>query len=209
MKTQRTNYFVLRLALLIAPLAVSGEANAACAPASPVDNVIVTCTGTTTNANGTDGYGTSRSVSGDQGNTYNIVTGATVTGTNNGLVFFDAGTVNNSGVIQGKGVIGRGVFGTVRGTVNNTGIISAPGAGVDFNANGVVNNSGSISATGRAVRMQNGEVTNTGNGSIIGGTDGIEIVDAAKISQCGPDLGRSTRNQHRPGQFHQSRRNIQ
>ena len=47
MKTLCTNYFMLRLALLIAPFAIVDRANAACAPASPVNNVTVTCTGAT------------------------------------------------------------------------------------------------------------------------------------------------------------------
>ena len=47
MKTLCTNYFMLRLALLIAPCVIVDRANAACAPASPVNNVTVTCTGAT------------------------------------------------------------------------------------------------------------------------------------------------------------------
>jgi hypothetical protein len=58
MKTPGTSYFMLRLALLIAPFGSVDGANAACAPASPLNNVTVTCTGATANQNGTDGYGT-------------------------------------------------------------------------------------------------------------------------------------------------------
>jgi len=115
------------LAPLIAMIAPFDRAKAACAPASPVNNVTVTCTGTTTNANGTNGYGTSTSRAGDTGNTYNIVSGATVSGTDNGLSFFDQGTVNNSGTITGAGAEGSGVRGQVVGTVNNSGVISATG----------------------------------------------------------------------------------
>ena len=68
MKTLCTNYFMLRLTLLIAPIGVVDRANAACAPASPVNNVTVTCTGATANQNGSDGCGTNT----DTGNTYNI-----------------------------------------------------------------------------------------------------------------------------------------
>jgi hypothetical protein len=35
MKTLCTNYFMLRLALLIAPFAIVDRSNAACAPATP------------------------------------------------------------------------------------------------------------------------------------------------------------------------------
>ena len=76
MKTLCTNYFMLRLTLLIAPIGIVDRANAACAPASPVNNVTVTCTGATANQNGSDGYGTNT----DIGNTYNILSGASVTG---------------------------------------------------------------------------------------------------------------------------------
>jgi len=47
MKTLCTNYFMLRPALLIAPFAIVVRADAACAPASPVNSVTVTCTGAT------------------------------------------------------------------------------------------------------------------------------------------------------------------
>ena len=173
MKTSGTNYFVLRMALLIAPLALVGEANAACAPASPVDNVIVTCTGTTTDQNGTTGYGTAS----DIGNTYNIVAGASVTGTLNGLVF-NAGSVNNAGAVSGGGIFG--VLGSADAIVNNSGVISANGA----NAVGIaafsfhVNNSGTIKANGvdgNAVRgSASNDIINTGTISA-NGTRGVGI----------------------------------
>ena len=75
---------VIRLAPLIALVAAVDRAEAACDPVSPVSNVTVTCTGTTTNANGTNGYGTDT----DNGNTYNITSGASVSGTDNGLIFY-------------------------------------------------------------------------------------------------------------------------
>jgi len=70
MKTPGTNYFLLRVAMLIAPFGIVDGANAACAPASPVNNVTVICTGATANQNGSDGYGTNTNT--DTGNTYNI-----------------------------------------------------------------------------------------------------------------------------------------
>ena len=94
---------VLRHAIGLAPsialAAPVDRAEAACDPASPVSNVTVTCTGTTVNANGMDGYGTVA----DSGNTYNVASGASVSGDGIGLVFFDLEIVNNFGTITGAG----------------------------------------------------------------------------------------------------------
>src|SRR5687768_11740103 len=84
---------------LIALVALVDHAGAACDPASPVSNVTVTCTGTTIDANGTSGYGNNS----DTDNTYNILAGASVTGTGIGLAFNTGGTVNNFGTITGAG----------------------------------------------------------------------------------------------------------
>jgi hypothetical protein len=190
MNASGPNYFMLRLALLMAPFAIVDRANAACAPASPVNNTTVTCSGATADENGTDGYGTST----DTGNTYNILSGASVTGTSAGLRF-DLGTVNNFGAIAGAGVGGSfgggGIFGSIGG-VNNQGSISATGAdsaGVNFNATGSVINSGSISGVRQGVRLQNGEVNNSSAGTIAGGTNGVEIVDVATVSNAGSISG--------------------
>ena len=174
---------VIRLAPLIALAAAVDRAEAACDPVSPVSNVTVTCTGTTTNANGTNGYGTDT----DSGNTYNVTSGASVSGTGNGLIFRTLGTVNNFGTITGAGANRSGILGEVDGTINNFGTISATGAGgagVFINANGIVNNSGSISGSGRGVFLQNGEVTNTSAGNISGGIDGVNIeVDSKSVKR--------------------------
>ena len=77
-----------------------------CDATAPVDNTIITCSGATVNANGTDGYGTNT----DKGNAYNILSGASVAGTNFGLRFNDLGTVNNSGAISSAGANNSGVF---------------------------------------------------------------------------------------------------
>jgi uncharacterized protein with beta-barrel porin domain len=193
MKTPATNHFMLGLALLIAPLAVVGEANAACAPvtssASPVINTTVTCTGATVDQNGTTGYG----VQEDQGNTINVQSGASVSGTNlgieiNSVSFAKPETLNNSGTISGGQSGVSGGF----GTVNNFSVISATGAnsaGVSFNGTGFVTNSGSISGVRQGVRLQNGEVTNSQIGTITGGINGVEIVDLAKVSNAGSITG--------------------
>jgi uncharacterized protein with beta-barrel porin domain len=147
------------LALLIVPLAMLDRAEAACAPAAPVNDTIVTCTGATTDQNGATGYGTTS----DTGNTYNILAGATLTGTFVGLRF-DRGTVNNSGTISGTfGVNGIDVV------VNNSGTISA-NSGIGTAVSGFafhVTNSGTIDANGvnsSALRSASrpSDLTNTG-----------------------------------------------
>jgi uncharacterized protein with beta-barrel porin domain len=191
MKTPGTKCFTLRLALLIAPFAIVDGANAACTPTSPVDDKTVFCTGATSDQNGTNGYGTSTAQSGDQGNTYNIVTGASVAGTGNGLTFLTSGTVNNSGTIAGAGVNGSGLLGQVSGTLNNSGVISATGVGsngVEFKGTGFVINSGSITGVRQGVVLQNGEVTNSSTGTIAGDT-GVEIFDVTKVSNAGAISG--------------------
>ena len=164
----------IALAPLIAPLAGFDRAEAACDATSPVNNTVVTCTGTTTDANGTTGFGDRF----DNGNTYNIVSGASVTGTFDGLAF-GRGTVNNSGTISGGGFFG--VFGNNDAVVNNSGTISANG----FHGNGVgafsyhITNSGRIEANGdggNAVGSGSSvnDLTNTGTISA-NGLDGIGV----------------------------------
>src|SRR5262245_65036697 len=67
---------VVALGLAIVSFTASERAAADCTPESPRDNTTVTCTGTTTNQNSPDGYGTSN----DTGNTIKVETGASVTG---------------------------------------------------------------------------------------------------------------------------------
>jgi hypothetical protein len=62
MTTSSANYFMLRYAIalaLIAPFAASDRAEAdGCSPATPADNTTVACTGTTTNQDNPNGFGT-------------------------------------------------------------------------------------------------------------------------------------------------------
>src|SRR3954447_12214407 len=106
------------LTLLAASAVTSDRALAACDPTSPVNNTTVTCTGATVNQNGVNGYGSAA----DAGNIYNILAGASVTGTLRGLEF-ESGTVVNSGTVAGIGLSGAGIVGTTV-NVTNTGRIS-------------------------------------------------------------------------------------
>jgi hypothetical protein len=150
---------IFALALVIASFAIVDRAEAQCTPASPVNNAIVTCSGTVFNQNGTNGYGTIN----DKGNTINVGSdvqpGASVTGTDNGVVFL-VGTVNNFGAISGTGAIG--VFGSSVGDVFNSGTISGHDAGVN---------------------LANGAVTNMSSGTITGGIDGIFLQDFGLTNQ--------------------------
>ena len=88
---------------LLGMLASAAPADAACTPAAG-NNVTASCTGTTTNQGGgapgtsaaLDGYGT-----GNEDNiNISVVTGATLTGTNNGISILN-GSVTNAGSISG------------------------------------------------------------------------------------------------------------
>ncbi len=114
--------------MMTASLAAIERAYAACAPTSPVNNATVTCTGTTTNQNDPDGYGTAT----DAGNTINVQAGASVTGTNAGLIM-NIATVNNDGSVSGS-TFGVRVFNDL--TLNNTGLIQATGNSPAIEANG-------------------------------------------------------------------------
>src|SRR3954454_19219376 len=122
---------VVAPALLIAPFVAIDRAAAACNPPSPINNppVTVTCTGTTTNQNGTNGYGTNT----DTGNTINVQSGASVTGDTSGLLF-NNGTVNNLGTITATGANGSGIGAAGTADVTNSGKITAGAGGVGIGA---------------------------------------------------------------------------
>ena len=176
-------------ALLIASFAMSWRAEAACTPASPVNNTIVTCIGKTTNQNGTNGYGTVN----DNNNTYNIQAGATVTGDGFGVVFGTGATVNNDGTITG----GIGISGS-DATINNTstGVITGDTNGIQATT-ATVRNAGLISAMGVSATGGNGfgvsadtaDVNNTSTGHITGTFSGIGTSTLAAIDNAGAISG--------------------
>jgi len=179
----------LMQALLIASFAMSGRVEAACTPASPVNNTIVTCTGKTTNQNGTNGYGTVN----DNNNTYNIQAGATVTGDDFGVVFGTGATINNDGTITG----GIGISGS-DATINNTstGVITGDTSGVQATT-ATVRNAGLISAMGVSATGGNGlgisadtaDVNNTSTGHITGTFSGIGTSTLAAVNNAGAISG--------------------
>lgn len=161
----RRSIRLLAPAVLFVPLFATGRAEAACTPAAPVNNTIVNCTGTTTDANGTNGYGAAT----DVGNTYNIGSGASLTGTGTGLLF-DAGTVNNSGMIQGSDF---GVFAASNGIINNlAGEISS----ITDNASAIAGNELHIRNDARII-----ESGANGIGINAGAHDGNELVNTGVI----------------------------
>ena len=132
------------------------RAHAACAPEPPVDNATATCTGTTTNQSGTNGYGTVFL----SNNAITIQPGASVTGTDNGVVFVTGSVAN---------------FGSVSGISNN---------GIFVVGTGDITNSGSISGGNIGASITNGVLTNANTGTITSGNIGV----FSKIAVCLPAL---------------------
>ena len=94
---RRPGMFALTLPAL---LLTAASAFAQCTPAAPVNNMTITCTGTVTNQNSPNGYGTGV----ETGLTINVQAGATVTGTTSpgdGIAVAGGNTVNNLGAIAG------------------------------------------------------------------------------------------------------------
>ena len=134
----------LTLALLAAPFAMTGQAEAAgtCSPVSPVTNTTVTCTGVVTDQQGGGvGYGTAA----DNNNIYNVSGGSSVTGTNTGFSAGSGGVFNIGNPSFASGVQGgtTAILTTGDTTVNVIGanIIGngATGRGIDVGTTATVN----------------------------------------------------------------------
>ena len=130
------------------------RAQATCAPEPPVDNATATCTGTTTNQSGTNGYGTTVL----SNNTITVLPGASVTGTDNGVVFVTSSVAN---------------FGNVSGTSNN---------GIFVVGTGDVTNSGAISGGNIGASITNGALTNANTGTITSGNIGVFFQDSGLLA---------------------------
>jgi hypothetical protein len=184
--------FALALTVIVSPLWLLSPRPvlAACAPPAPVNNTTVVCDDTT-NANPPNGYGTGA----ETGLTINVLSGATVSGTNNGIWVDTNNIINNAGTITGLTAApdGNGIqagslgAGAITLTVNN-----AAGATISGELNGIaainaandamlnVVNYGTVTATGTggfqaAIAGNTVNVTNFGTISALGvGSDGID-----------------------------------
>ncbi|WP_246563236.1 autotransporter outer membrane beta-barrel domain-containing protein [Bradyrhizobium liaoningense] len=179
-----------------AVLAVTVSAHAACSPTAdnspnPPPGTTVTCSGATTDQNGTAGYGT--------GNQTGIViavgSGASVTGSATSGINVGSATVSNSGSITGAT---NGIFSQNDINVTNNAGASITGtasSGVGSN-NGSVTlvNSGTITANGNigVFAFVNATVTNNAGGTITGDL-GINsgYSAAANVTNSGNILGAS------------------
>ena len=188
-------------ALATALMWPGSAAHAACTPNAPVSNTTVTCSGTTTDQNPPNGYGTGTT---ESGLTINVQTGAIVSGTGaggDGLSIVSDNQVNNSGNINGvnnginafsnltvvnnaaSSIAGanNGIFVAGLGNVTNSGDITGTAAGssgISINGTGsaTVGNSGNIS--GVTFGVFGGSATDftiTNSGTISGGTAGSGV----------------------------------
>lgn len=172
--------FVMAVAAFAAMPLLSAPAQAACTPAA-ANNVSATCTGGTTDQDGTNGYGSA----GIDNLAVTVVQGASVTGTSYGIRF-NTGTVVNSGTITG--INDRGVFGATSATVTNFGTISGF-VGVDTGLDGSVTNFGTITGSfSDGVRGHNVTVVNSG--TITGaGFDGVFATGTSTVNNSGSIIG--------------------
>ena len=179
----RLNKYALgtALALTMAPFAGADRAEASCSPLSGQDNVTVTCTGTTTNQDGTNGYGQGT----EQGVTVNVASGATVSGTDLGIAFksnsTSVTTLNNLGTVTGA----AGFSGSENMVVSNSGTISGSTDGVFGLSVLAATNSGTISGTTSGISASELTVTNLSTGTISGGGEALFIQNQADVTNAG------------------------
>jgi hypothetical protein len=138
---------------LPALLLTAASAFAQCTPAAPVNNTTVTCTGTVTNQNPPNGYGTGV----ETGLTINVQAGATVTGTpapGDGIDVAGGNTLINLGTVAGpqnNGILALQLT-TDTLTVNNNSTAAA--------ISGLTGVNGDL---GSAVVVNQGNITGTSN----------------------------------------------
>ncbi|MBR0686819.1 autotransporter domain-containing protein [Bradyrhizobium manausense] len=173
-------------ALLLAPWIMAESAEAACTPPSPVNNAVVTCSGTITNANGTIGYGSAT----DTGNTINVVAGTFLNGTTSGITL-NQGSINNAGAVLGGSAASNGATGIAAGgdfELKNTGdrvqalgtnaiAISSPGTVNIENAAGIY----AIATGGIAIQANVVNLT-TNSGQVDGLRFGILATTAVTVN---------------------------
>lgn len=204
------------LLLLSVMLGSASPARAVCAPAAvdatdPAPGTTVTCTGTTTDQNGTNGYGTGNQT----GITVNVEALASVTGSSSSGIYIGDGTVANLGAISGRDGIyanngsisatnSGSIFGVFDGIFANTNATVTNNAGgtIDGGTYGIrasagfadVTNSGSITSLGAngIFANTNAIVTNEVGGTITGGQSGIHATTGfANVTNSGGITGTS------------------
>ena len=171
-------------------LFASDAARAACDPAA-ANNVTATCTGATNNQ-GTGAPGTSGGVNGYGAGALNnltvtVLTGASVAGTQNGILL-NTGTVTNFGNITGTYAV---VINTA-GTVTNYGWIAGTTADGIAAPNLVLTNYGTITTTAGGwygVHAFTGTMTNSG--FISGSVNGIRTQFGGSVTNSGTIIGDS------------------
>jgi uncharacterized protein with beta-barrel porin domain len=178
----------LALAVVIAPFAAIGQAEAACTPNSSANSSVVNCSGGSTlnsGPDGTTGYGTVN----DNNNIYNIGSSATpadVTGTNVGIKTGFGGTINNFSTITGTNTTGLvgGSPSQPAVTVNNMAagaIIIGKFAGMSM-TDVVVSNLGQITATASGSIAINATSVNLAANSGVIEADGFGIKAVATVN---------------------------
>jgi hypothetical protein len=189
-KRSKFAWMLATAALPVTTAVFTGNANAACAPAAPVNNTTVTCTGATNNQNAPDGYGTGN----ENGLTINVESGASVTGTRAGVgvgAVDTSNTINNLGAISGRD---HGIRFGGTATVNNSGTIASSGnRGIEGTAVTFTNRASGVVSAHIGMSVANATVTNFGSITGTGG-DGIQLVTgtidnfgSGKISTLGVD----------------------
>jgi hypothetical protein len=190
----RNHLVALSVAMLLATVLVVPAAQAACVPASgsAPPGTVVTCSGTTTNQDAPNGFGTGA----QSGLTVNVVPGAIVNATNIGISVGDNSTVNNFGTIFGQTGIQTGT----NSTITDTGPINANSAtqnalAIFLNGNGNITNSGAMTANSTggvafAITVNgNGNITNSGavaaTSTTNGDAVGLFVVGNGNITNSG------------------------
>ncbi|MFQ5626563.1 MAG: hypothetical protein ACE5FM_07920, partial [Methyloligellaceae bacterium] len=145
-----TGVFALALGLLLGVT----PARAICTPPA-ASGVTATCTGVTVNQNAPDGYGTSL----NDNVTVNVLTGASVIGTNEGIATGDDLILTNNGFIRGIGSDGVDSSDDIRSLINFGTIIGADdGVDAQDDVNSLINHGVIIGVAGDGVDANDDEL---------------------------------------------------
>jgi outer membrane autotransporter protein len=149
--------------MLSVSFAAVDRAGAACdqttSTANPVNNTTVTCSGTTTNQNDPNGWGTGA----ETGDTINVQTGATVTGTAAGINVND-GTVNNGDAVSSGGAISATATGGI--AINAGGAVTVGNFGDGITTGVIKADQNAIKAQTITISGNTGRIESTGGGGI-------------------------------------------